>query len=248
MKEAIVEIERIKKSINELRLSGIHESLDRRIAEALADNLSYEVFLSLLIEDERQSRKNKIAKKLDTLAQFRRESYFENWDSGIDRGLSKQKVRELSTVGFFQEKKNLIILGPTGCGKTHLSIAIGKSACQLQLSVLFTSLNQLFEDALSHRVSGKYATWSKKTKNIDIIIFDDFGLRTYTHDEAIILLDLIEDRYQKKVHIFSSQVEVEGWKTLFEDPVIADAIVDRIKNPSEKIKMTGGSYRERIGK
>jgi DNA replication protein DnaC len=61
-------------------------------------------------------------------------------------------------------------------------------------------------------------------------------------------IDILEDRYQKKIHIFSSQVDIDGWKSLYEDPVTAEAIIDRIKNPSEKIQLTGTSYRERIGK
>jgi DNA replication protein DnaC len=72
-------------------------------------------------------------------------------------------------------------------------------------------------------------------------------LRPYTHDEGILLVELFEDRYQKKIQIITSQVDVEGWKTLFEDPVIADALIDRLKNPSERILLTGGSYREKLG-
>jgi DNA replication protein DnaC len=80
----------------------------------------------------------------------------------------------------------------------------------------------------------------------ETLLLDDFGLRNYTHDEANVLVDLLEDRYRKSITLVTSQVDPKGWKSLFEDPVIADAIVDRLVNPSVIIKLRGGSYRERI--
>jgi DNA replication protein DnaC len=80
----------------------------------------------------------------------------------------------------------------------------------------------------------------------DVLILDDFALRPYSHEEGVLLVDLIEDRYRKGVHIIISQVDMMGWKTLFEDPVVADALVDRPRNPSETILLTGGSYRARL--
>ena len=157
-------------------------------------------------------------------------------------------MREFAKLDFWHFKKNIIVLGFTGCGKTQLAIALGRVACQNQLSVLFVSVNQLFEDAKAYRSSGTYLAWAKNIKKHDIIIFDDFGMRSYTHDEAVILIDFLEDRYQKKIQIFTSQVDPDGWQSLFEDPVIAQALIDRIKHPSEKIQLIGGSYRERIGR
>jgi DNA replication protein DnaC len=79
-----------------------------------------------------------------------------------------------------------------------------------------------------------------------VIIFDDFGLRSYTHEEANVLVELLDGRVKKGPIIVTSQVDPKGWYKLFEDPVIAEAIVDRMVNPSQKIKLTGGSYRERL--
>lgn len=237
----------IRKLTHELRLFGMHESFERRCAEAAQEGLSGEELLSRILEDEKLNRKNKTSKMLETKAKFRRESLLEQWDSTIERGISKTKLRELATLGFWQAKKNLIIVGQTGSGKTQLSIALGRVACQMQLSVLFLPVNQFFEDALANRASGKMIVWMKRIKKFDIVILDDFALRNYTHEEAVFLIDFLEDRYRKSVHIISSQVDVDGWNTLFEDPVIADALIDRMKNPSEKIKLTGGSYRESLG-
>ena len=237
----------IRRLCQELRLFGIQDSFETRSAAAQAEGQPPEDFLTRLLEDERMHRRNAKARLLDHQAQFRRNSYLEKWDNTFERGLSKAKLRELSTLSFWQDKANLILTGGTGSGKTELSIILGKQACQAQLSVKFTSVSSFFEEAESLRAAGKIRTWFSKQKKYDIVVFDDFGLRTYSHEEAILLLDFLEERYQKKVHIFSSQVEVEGWRSLFEDPVVADALIDRIKNPSQKIKITGSSYRERLG-
>lgn len=238
----------IKRLSHELRLYGIHENFERRLTLASSEGQTGEELLIRLLEDEKQYRKNRFSKILDNKAKFRRNSLIEDWDFSFERGISKTKLRELATLNFWDSKKNLIIMGPTGSGKTQLSIALGKVACQNQLSVFFISVNQLFEESSAKRNSGKYLSWSKNIKKYDIIVFDDFGLRNYTHDEAVFLIDFLEDRYQNKVHIFSSQVDIDGWSSLFEDPVIAQALIDRIKNPSEKIKLIGESYREKLGK
>lgn len=237
----------LKKLTHELRLFGIYESFERRCAEAAHEGLTGAELLIRIFEDERQHRKNTVTKALETKAKFRRNALLEQWDTTQDRGLTKTKIRELATLGFWQAKKNLIIMGQTGSGKTQLSIALGRVACQMQLSVLFMPVNQFFEEALANRASGKMIQWKKKIEKHDVIILDDFGLRSYSHEEAVLLTDFLEERYQKSVHIISSQCDIEGWKTLFEDPIIADALIDRLKNPSEKIKLTGGSYREKLG-
>jgi len=86
----------------------------------------------------------------------------------------------------------------------------------------------------------------QRLKQIPVLILDDFGLRSYTHDEANVLIDILEERYRKGVVIITSQVDPQGWPKLFEDPVIADAIIDRLTNPSRQVVLKGGSYREKL--
>lgn len=238
----------IKALAYELSLFGINEALERRFFEAEQEGLSPAEVLLRLFDDEKQYRRNRMTKSLVTKAKFRRESLLENWDTTIDRGITKTKLRELATLNVWTTKKNLILVGQTGCGKTQLAIALGRAACQLALTVLFVSVEQMFQEAHSEKVAGTYAKWSRKMKKFDVMILDDFALRPYTHDEGVLLVELFEDRYQKKIQIITSQVDVEGWKTLFEDPVISDALIDRLKNPSERILLTGGSYREKLGR
>jgi len=103
------------------------------------------------------------------------------------------------------------------------------------------------EEIHSQKIAGRYLIFVRNINRAQILILDDFGLRNYTHDEATSLVDILEERYRKGSVIVTSQVDPRGWVKLFEDPVIGEAIVDRLVNPSQKIALKGGSYRERLG-
>jgi DNA replication protein DnaC len=237
--------ESIQKLAGELRLSGVYHSLASRCEQALAEGLHPADLLRLVLEDEQLARKNAYAKRLATQAKFRSLCDLENWDMSSPRGISQAKLKDLALGGFYVKKQNLIILGQTGVGKTHLAIALGRMLCNQGISVAFHSTNLLFESMQAEKVAGRYLAAIKKLRKIDVLILDDFGLRNYTHEEATVLLEILEDRYSKAISIITSQIEPEGWKNLFEDEVIKDSIVDRMRNPSDKVVLSGESYRKK---
>jgi hypothetical protein len=237
-------IESVKTLAAKMRLHGILHSVERRTEEALASSLHPADFLRLVLEDEVLARKNANAKSLTKRARFRSQCDLENWDHSRPRGLTKTKMKDLAAGNFLQRKESLIICGSTGVGKTHLAIAIGRMLCQNEITVAFWSVNVLFEQIQAERAAGKYLAAIKRIIKPDILILDDFGLRNYNHDEAVSLLEILEERYTKSVVIVTSQVEPEGWRSLFQDSVISDSIVDRITGPSDKIILSGESFRK----
>ena len=239
-------LQQAKNLAQKLRLPGFLENMERSCAEFESGNLSPSEFLSLLLSDEANSRKNKLNKRLESIARFRHRIDLEDWDTSFDRGISKAKMKEIFHLSFLHNRENLIILGKTGEGKTHLAIGIGRRACQESSRVLFSSVNFFLEEAIATKASGKYLTWVKTISKKVILIFDDFALRQYNHEEANIILDILEERQRKSITIVTSQVHPDGWIKLFEDPVIAEAVVDRLRNPSQIITLKGGSYREKL--
>jgi DNA replication protein DnaC len=233
---------------HELRLYGIHEGLERRAEECLSSGLHPLEYLRLVLEDERINRKQRTAKALQNRAKFRSEAELEDWDHVVERGLSKPQFKDLVSLGFYQNKENVIIVGSTGTGKTHMAIALGKKLCRENVGVKFCAVNLFLEECQAEKSSGRYLSFIKRMKKIEVLILDDFGLRNYSHDEATILVDLLEERYQHGSIIITSQVTPEGWKKLFEDPVIAEAATDRMRHPSKQITLTGSSYRARLKK
>lgn len=240
-------LDQIKNLSHQMRLFGIHAACDRRANEAVSGQLHPLEFLRLILEDELLSRKDRASKALTTRAHFRFQADLEDWDMNFERGITRQKMKELSTLGFLHNRENLLVLGKTGEGKTHLAIAIGKRLCQEGHRTLFLPVNFLFEEIQAARAAGRYLSYVRALIKTGALILDDFGLRNYTHEEATSLMDILEERYQKGVVILTSQINPEGWLKLFEDPVIAEAIVDRLVHPSQKLILKGGgSYREKL--
>ena len=231
---------------HQLRLFGVHANLERRADEALANQMHPLEFLRLLLEDEVLARKDRVAKTLATRAGFRSSAEVDDWDSTFDRGIAKPKLKELASLGFFANKENLLLFGKTGEGKSHLAVALGRRLCAEGIPTTFVTVNLLFEEVAAAKAAGKYLQLLRQLNKAKVLILDDFGLRSYTHDEATALVDLLEDRYQHGVVIVTSQVDSRGWNKLFEDPVVAEAIVDRLVHPSQRIILKGGSYRERM--
>jgi DNA replication protein DnaC len=240
-------IEQTKKLAHELRLLGLLESCARRCTEAEVSGLMPAEFLKLVLEDERIYRKNRVAKTLETKAKFRHQACFEDWDSSYDRGVSKAKLKDLSQLSFLYNREHLLLIGGTGEGKSHLAIALGRRICAAGHGVMFISVSFFFEEALAAKASGKYLYWVKTCAQKEVIILDDFALRKYTHEESMVLIDVLEEHQKKGVLIITSQVETSGWKSLFQDPVSCEAIIDRITQPSQTVILKGGSYRSKIG-
>jgi len=235
----------ITQKAHELRLWGIHANAERRITEAVANNLHPAEFLLLLLDDEMIHRKDALSRRLQAKARFRHEAHLEDWDWLFERGVNKTKIQDVASLGFLADREQLLIYGPTGLGKTHLAIAIGGRACHAGKTVAFFSVNMLFEEALAAKAAGKYRFWLKTTSSRNLIILDDFALRRYSHDEGSILLDLLEEHHKKGSIIVTSQVAAAGWVSLFEDPVLGEAIVDRMTKPQKSLVFDGPSYRDR---
>jgi DNA replication protein DnaC len=118
--------------------------------------------------------------------------------------------------------------------------------CQDGFSVAFLPMSLLFEEIQAHRSTGKLLGYLNRISQIKLLILDDWGLRPYTHEEATVLLEILEARIKKGPVIITSQVNPKAWPKLFEDPAMAEAITDRLNNPSAKVLLKGGSYRERL--
>jgi DNA replication protein DnaC len=227
----------------EMKLHGIYESLELRLAQFASNPSEPSDLIRLLLEDENISRGNKKTSRLIARARFRRNCQLEDWDQSFERGISKVQLSEISMLGFVKNSENLLLVGGTGSGKTHLAISLGHRLCAKGISVGFYSMNLLFEELSAQKAAGKYLSFIHALAKLNVLIFDDFGLRSYDHEEAMALMDILEERYRKGCVILTTQVKSEGWLTLFEDKVTAEAIVDRLRHPATLIQLNGGSYR-----
>ena len=241
-------LDQVRNLSHQMRLFGIHQACERQAQQALSQQLHPLEFLRLMLEEELLSRKDRTAKALMTKARFRFRADLEDLDLTFHKDLTKAKIKELSELSFLHNLENLLILGKTGLGKTHLAIALGKRLCQEGHPTQFLPVNFLFEEIQAAKAAGRYLNYVRSLIKAKVLILDDLGLRNYTHEEATSLIDILEERYHKAPIIITSQVEPQGWLKLFEDAVIGEAIVDRLIHPCQKLTLKGDkSYREKLG-
>ena len=232
--------------LNQLRLTGIAKTLPIRLQEGQQENWSYTDFLNGLLLDEIRYRDQKSSEGRLRKARFRTQADFEHFDFTLKRSLTKTQIKELRELTFLKSRQNLLLLGPTGVGKTYVASAIGYQACMEGHSVLFEGMNFLIETIKLNRMAGTFLRLRKKLIETDLLIIDDLGIKPLEGEIVQDLYDLLEERYLKKSTIITSQLPVGNWKEVITDPVVFEAIADRVAH-GYKIEITGESYRKKRG-
>jgi DNA replication protein DnaC len=229
----------------ELKLHGIREVLENRLSQARNKGLGYEEFLSMLLQDEAEYRRNTRVKRLLKRAAFRQPASLEEFDFTVPRGLDKKVLQDLGGGSFILEGINILILGPTGVGKSYLSSAIGNAACRSGHSTLFYRMNALIEQMLLARAKGTYLNLLRRLSLCDLLVLDDFGIKPLNPQQFQDLYDVLDERGEDKSTIVTSQVPVENWNEVITDPVTCEAVTDRLASRAIRLQMKGDSYRKR---
>lgn len=237
MKESTLE------KIKELRFYGMYRGY-KNLIETGTQNMTSDETLAHLIEIEYDDRYNRRLNRLITQAKFRYNASFQGIDYSVERKLDKNLISRLSSCSWITKGKNIIITGPTGVGKSYIACAIGQQCCMNNLKVKYFQANKLFSFLKFCKADDSYIKEINNLNKQDLIILDDFGLKFFDDFERLSLLEILEDRYNSKSVIVSSQVPVEKWHDIIGDSTIADAICDRIIHNSYRIELKGESMRK----
>ena len=232
-----------KNLMAEMKLLGMLPAFEKLLTEATRDQISYTEFANALLQaecDYRQERKTGYRIKV---AKFTLRPAFEDIDFTAARSLSKTQVKELYSLQWLDEGRPLLLIGQTGVGKTFLAQAAGLHACASGKSVLYMTLTTWLENLALARSSGTYLRYRDKLAKPDLIIIDDFGMRRLNATEAQDLCEMLEMRSIDKSTAFTTQLPLDHWPEVMADPVIADAIRDRLEHSALQIRITGDSYR-----
>lgn len=234
--------------LSQLRLAGMHKALRDQMALPDVDQLSFEERLGLLADRELTEREDRRLKTRLRQARLKQSACLEDLDTRTPRGLDKALITQLATGQWIREGLNLLILGPTGVGKTWIACALAQQACRQGFSSRYLRAPRLFEDLHLAHADGRFPKLMASYAKTDLIVLDDWGLASLDAPARRDLLELLDDRHGQRSTLLTSQLPVEHWHEVIGDPTLADAILDRLVHSAYRITLKGESMRKRRAK
>lgn len=230
--------------LHSLKLTGMVEALEQQLGQPQSLELSFEERLSILVDRESLYRENRRLARLLKAAKLRVQACTEDIDYRHARGLERSQMASLVNCDWIRQQLNLCLTGPTGCGKTWLSCALGNQACRQGLSVRYFRMPRLLEQLRIAHGDGSYARLMNQLLKTELLILDDWGLQPITATQRQDLMEVIEDRHERGSTLIASQLPTEHWHDHIGEATVADAILDRLLHGSHRIKLRGESMRK----
>jgi DNA replication protein DnaC len=228
-----------------LKLDGMADAFVEMQTQDAADGLSHAEWLGLLIDREAASRNTRKFQSRMRGARLRHVgAAIEDADYRTPRKLDKALFQQLATGRWIAEHRNLMITGPCGVGKTWLACALGQKACRDHRTVLYHRLPRLFADLELAHGDGRFPRLFRSLVRADLLILDDWGPDRLTAGQRRDLLELVEDRYAARSTLITSQLPVDSWHAVIDEPTFADAILDRLIHNAYRLNLDGPSMRK----
>ena len=231
--------------LRQLRLSGVLETLEARNRQAIDDKWSYQEFLARILEDEVERRAQKQLHLRLRRGALNSTKTLESFDFNFNPNLNRQQILELATCEYVRQKRNLLVCGPTGVGKTHLSQALAQEAARQGLDVLFTSVQKMLQHLNGGRADGSLEKRLGNYLRPNLLILDDFGLKSIPPPGPEDLYDVINERYEKGSILLTSNRAPAEWPDIFQNPLLASAGLDRLLDRAEVVIIRGPSFRSK---
>jgi DNA replication protein DnaC len=238
----------IKQQMSELKLMGMMAHFESALTQAAKDGLSACEFFDSLLQAETDFRKLRTTECKMRASKIRKGASFEDFDTTAKRDITKAQLRDLNSLRWLEEGRPLLLIGPTGIGKTYLARSAGLQACSRGKSVLFMPITDFLEIQSTIRADGGYLKFRSKLTKPDLLILDDFGMRKFNSQEAEDLRDVLEQRAYGKSTLITTQLPLDHWKEVIPDTVIIDALIDRLEGLAVQVKIKGESYRKVLAK
>jgi DNA replication protein DnaC len=230
-------------SIRRLRLSGLLESLEIRLQEAMGNKLSHAEFLELILADELNIRQQRLIGRRVKAATFRDTKTLEDFDFSFNPSIKRKQIFDLASCRFIREQRDVLFIGPPGVGKSHLAQAIGYHAIRSGFTVFYRSVFDAVHDLKQDEALGDPDGMLRKYLKPDLLIVDDMGLKQLPARSGEYLFEIIMRRYENRSTVMTSNRPIQEWGKLIGDVPSATAILDRFLHHAEVIQIKGKSYR-----
>ena len=231
-----------------LRFFGMLSALEEQMKMPDIEKLSFDERFGLLIDREMIDRQNRRFKTRLRKAKLRQNACLEDIDFRHPRGLDKSLMLQLASGQWIKEANNLLIIGPTGVGKTYLACALAHKACQQDYSALYFRMPRLLQQLDIAKGDGRYGKLLKNFAKTNLLVIDDWGLKKLIKEQSHDLLEIFEDRHRLRSTLITSQLPVDHWHQIIGNPTLADAILDRLVHNAYRINLKGESMRKKKSK
>ena len=236
----------IFEQLRALKLTGMHDALTEQInMDDALRTMSFEERLGLLVDREVTTRPDRQLQYRLRRAGLRQQACVEDIDYRHPRRLDKRLIKTLANGKYLHEHLNVLITGPAGIGKSWLACALANKACRDGYSARYLRLPRLMQELAIARADGRYAKLLREYARADLIILDDWGLAPMNTQSRRDLLEILDDRYNQRSTLVTSQLPVESWHEYIDEPTVADAILDRLIHNAHRIDLMGKSMRHR---
>jgi len=230
--------------LTQLRLPAIRSGLEEQLQNPQYAELSFEDRLGLLVDLECTRRADNSLRRRIKTARFTLPAVIEDLDLSPARGLDRGLILELAQGEWIRRHLNILVLGPTGAGKTYLACALGHAACRQGFSVRCQRTSRLLHELMLSHADGSYPKLLTKLARVQLLIFDDWLRDPLTPSQARDLLEILDDRYGRSSTLVATQIPIEDWHDRLPDPTLGDAILDRLVHNAYRLLLKGESMRK----
>ena len=226
-----------------LSLPHLRQHHDLEVDNALRAKLGYRDFLLRITEEEVMAKMQRsVNRRLQTsgIPQIKR---LEEFDFSFQPQIDEKLLRELSNLSFMDEARNIIFLGPPGVGKTHLAISMAVKACEMRKKVAFFTTDDLMKHLAEAEITGRLNKAFVSLSRLDLLVIDELGYLELNRKTATLFFQLVAARYEKKSTIITTNKSFDQWGSIFQDEVVASAILDRLLHHCYPFFIQGKSFR-----
>jgi DNA replication protein DnaC len=233
--------------LHSMKLHGMADAFHAQLETADTSQLGFEERFALLVDRQWLWKENRALARRLRAAHLKERGVLEDVDYQHPRKLDRKLMRTLAGSEWVRQHQNILLLGPTGIGKSWLASALAQKACRDGFSVLHKRTAELFRDLEVAHADGSIGRMLLKLSRIDVLVLDDFAMAPMKDVERRDFLEICDDRYQSRSMVLTSQVPTEHWHEQIGDPTIADSILDRLVHNAHRIELDGESMRKGRG-
>jgi DNA replication protein DnaC len=236
----------LKDALKRLRLGRVADTLAERLVLAEKQEMPMQDFLLLILSDEIARRQASASARRADVAGLDPDMVFERWDKTAKVHYDRRVLAELSSLRFIEGRRNVIVLGPVGVGKTFIAHALGHLACRAGFQVRVHRADALLRLLRQSRMDNSRNVLMTELSTVDMLIIDDFALEPMTREESRDVYQLFVERNARAPSIVTSNRDTSEWLAMFDDTLLAQSAVDRFKNNAFDLVIDGESYRPRL--